>query len=133
SPTHLYILIAAAPAPGIVPADVHTLSAPSWRGAWDPIARLFRRVPVQGLATKDVLHWILHLPYPSRLFAYSFNYDLTKMLEDVDNESLYCLARPEDRGRKGKDAARGPKPVLWENHWLNLQGTHFTVASAGRR
>ena len=133
SPTHLYVLIAAAPAPGITPADVHTLSTPSWRGAWDPVAKNFSRMPVQGLETKEILNWILHLPYPARLFAYSFNYNLTKMLEDLDNESLYFLSRPEDRARKGKDVARGPKPVFWEGYWLNLQGTHFTLASGGRK
>jgi len=80
------------------------------------------------LSTEDCLDLILGLPTRhTKIFSYSFNYDLTKMLMDLDNESLYKLFRPELRQRRGPDAAKGPYPVEWGKYKLNLQGTKFTV------
>lgn len=87
----------------------------------------------ERLTTKQCLDFILSLPSRRvKLFAYSFNYDLTKMLEDVDNETLYKLFRPELRQRAGPDSVKGPKPVVWKGYRLNLQGTKFTVSRRGR-
>jgi DNA polymerase type B, organellar and viral len=85
-----------------------------------------------GLRTQVCLDFILDLPKHARIFAYSFNYDLTKMLEDLPDEALYLLFRPELRQRLGEDASKGPKPVLWDSptgqlYALNLQGTKFSV------
>jgi ribosomal protein L37E len=94
-----------------------------------------------GLTTKECLDFLLTLPIPKqrkRVFSYSFNYDLTKILEDVDNRSLYMLFRPELRQRHGKAAKMGPRPVKWPSeakpkdaYSLNLQGTKFTVSKDG--
>jgi hypothetical protein len=84
----------------------------------------------QGLTTVQCLDFILGLPLNSRLFAYGFNYDLTKMLEDLPNELLYFLFRPELRQRK--EGKFGLKPVKWGPYTLNLQGTKFTVSAFGR-
>jgi len=81
-----------------------------------------------GLSTKQCLDFILSIQTAKRLFAYSFNYDLTKILADVDNSLLYKLFRPELRNRKGKRRAFGPRPVEWEGYSLNLIGTKFTVS-----
>ncbi len=85
-----------------------------------------------GLSTEECLHFIVFTISPkAKLFAYSFNYDLTKMLADIDDETLYLLFRPEERQREGKEASKGPWPVKWRSWLLNLQGTKFTVEKIG--
>ncbi|MEK6885164.1 MAG: DNA polymerase, partial [Nanoarchaeota archaeon] len=81
-----------------------------------------------GIKTEEALDFILDLPgKPYGIFAYSFNYDLTKILDDIDNKNLYLLFRPQLRKRKGKDPTFGPKPIEWNDYLINLQGTKFTV------
>jgi hypothetical protein len=81
----------------------------------------------EGLSTVRCLEFILGLPNRSLLFAYAFNYDLTKILEDLNDETLYLLFRPELR--KGE---KGPLPIDWLGYELNLQGTRFTVRKGDR-
>jgi DNA polymerase type B, organellar and viral len=85
-----------------------------------------------GLRTHDCLEFILELPKFATIFAYAFNYDLTKMLADLPDEKLYHFFRPELRQRHGDKAVWGPIPVEWEGpngvrYLLNYQGTKFTV------
>ncbi len=87
----------------------------------------------KGLHTVECLEFLLSLPDKTRSFAYSFQYDLTKILEDVDDETLYYLWRPELRGRKETETLKGPKPLKWHGYSLNLQGTKFTVVRDGQR
>jgi hypothetical protein len=101
-----------------------------------------------GLSTVTCLEFLLDLSLSlpkqrKRVFTYSFNYDLTKILEGCDNETLYVLFRPELRQRRGRYAKMGPKPVRWKapqeeggsEYLLNLQGTKFTVShvDSGRK
>ena len=94
-----------------------------------------------GLTTVECLEFILSLPKHSRVFAYGFNYDLTKILADLDNKSLYRLFRPDER-RRPPEQAHIPTPsfVRWppegskipgygkgRSYLLNLQGSKFTV------
>lgn len=93
--------------------------------------------PGDSLTTEECLEFLLSLPVGAKVFSYSFNYDLTKMLTDLDNESLYMLFRPGLRQRTGKKAFKGPLPVKWPDpkkgpYALNLQGTKFTVIKYGR-
>lgn len=81
----------------------------------------------RGLSTVDCLEFILRIPKEARLFAYSFNYDLTKILKDVDSETLYYLFRPDHRQRSNNEGKKGLLPVYWEDYELNLQGTKFTI------
>ncbi len=86
------------------------------------------------LTTEECLDLILELPTKrTKIFSFSFNYDITKMLTDLDNESLYMFWRPELRQRTGKSAIRGPYPVQWPKetpkYELNLTGTKFVVQS----
>jgi hypothetical protein len=67
------------------------------------------------------------------VFSYSFQYDLTKILTDVDNETLYRLFRPDLRRRAADDDAKGPAPEYWQNFKLNYQGTKFTVQRGEER
>lgn len=82
----------------------------------------------EGLTTIECLDFLLSLPPKARIFSFSFNYDLTMMLKDLTNQSLYLLFRPELRQRSGKEAVKGPYPVAWKKYRLNLQGTKFTVS-----
>lgn len=86
------------------------------------------------LSTKQCLDFILSIPINARLFAFAFNYDLTKILTDVDDKTLYRLFRPELRQRKKKeDQKKGPVPEYWNGYQLNYMGSKFTVAKGGRR
>lgn len=86
-----------------------------------------------GLSTQECLDFILNLPQNNvKTFGYALNYDWTKILEDLPNESLYSLFRPELRQRLGADAVKGPKPVHWNGYKLNLQGTKFTIKKGDR-
>lgn len=81
-----------------------------------------------GLTTTQCFELILDMPRRCRAFAYAFNYDLTKILTDVDDMTLYELFRAELRKRPAKTAKLGPYPRMWGDYELNLQGTKFTIA-----
>ncbi len=81
-----------------------------------------------GLSSDQCLKFLFELPLYVKLFTFSFNYDLTKILTDLDERALYYLFRPELRQRYGKEAYKGPYPVRWNGWYLNMQGTKFTVA-----
>lgn len=86
------------------------------------------------LTTEQCLNFLLSLPANhTKFFAYAFNYDLTKILTDLDDASLYLLFRPELRARKAGEKGFGPKPVKWRGYHLNLQGTRFSVKRDGKR
>lgn len=77
-----------------------------------------------GLSTRACLEFIARIP-KKRAFSFSFNYDLTKMLWELDDMSLYYLLRPEHRQSQIEGAP--PIPIHWNEFELNLQGTKFTV------
>lgn len=83
--------------------------------------------PTVQLTTEEILVFLTSFPRNVKLFTFSFVYDITKALTDVDNAALYRLFRPEMRQRLGKDAFMGPRSVPWGKWRLNLQGTKFTV------
>lgn len=84
-----------------------------------------------GLTTDQCLEFISSLPSYVRLFCYSFNYDLTKMLENVGDREIHELARPENRQRYGKDWFKGPRSVGWQKWSLNMQATKFYFKRKG--
>ena len=90
------------------------------------------------LSTVECLEFICSLPARhAKIFAYSFNYDLTMILRDVDDRALYRLFRPDLR--RGE---HGPKPEYWQTtlegdepvtYGFNLLATKFSVSrSIGR-
>lgn len=87
-----------------------------------------------GLGTSTCLNFFLELPASVKCFAFSFNYDLTKLLADVPNDALYRLVRPELRQRPPGSKVTSPFPVKWtdpqtnKTYLLNMQGTKFTVS-----
>jgi hypothetical protein len=79
------------------------------------------------LSTEQCLDFILSLPPNARAFAYAFNYDLTKILTDCDDATIYKLMRPELRQRPPGKEKFGPKPIVWRGYVLNLLGSKFSV------
>lgn len=85
----------------------------------------------RGLSTVQCLDFLLSLPSLHRkTFAYSFGYDLTKILEDVDDLQLYRLFRPELR-RRVIVTPKGSRTVLvpefWHGYAMNWLNGRFTV------
>lgn len=84
-----------------------------------------------GLETEQIFEWLLSIPAYARIFSYSFNYDLTKILGGLDDARLFYLNRPDYR-RRPKDEVRGPFSIKWvspkgvEFH-VNLVMTKFTI------
>lgn len=59
----------------------------------------------KGLSTHDCLRFMVKYRGPAvKYFAFAFGYDLTKILEDLDDVGLYKLFRPELRQPKKKRA-----------------------------
>src|SRR5271154_2604673 len=91
--------------------------------------------PGECLTSEQCLEFILGLQgstdgKPHKLYAYSFNYDLTKILTDLSNDAILLLFRTDWRQRKGKWAKLGPWPIRWNGFDINLQGTKFSVSSS---
>ncbi len=87
----------------------------------------------EGLSTPECLEFILRQPARARMFAFGFGYDLSMILRDVDDETLYRLFRPELRQRQPDQQHKGPFPVKWREYWLNLQGSKFSVGKTKTR
>ncbi len=87
-----------------------------------------------GLSTEECFQFLLNIPQANtRCFTFAFNYDLTKILADLPNKSLYLLFRPELRNRTGVNAKMGPRAVTWKGYKLNMQGTKFTIRKGDRQ
>lgn len=83
--------------------------------------------PSGRLTTVQCLDFILSIPNYARPFAFAFNYDLTMMLRDLDNATLYRLMRPDLR-RPPPDSPRfGPVPVKWNGYEINFLSGRFSV------
>jgi hypothetical protein len=81
-----------------------------------------------GLPTTDCFDFMLGLGSNStRIFAFAFNYDLTKILSDLDDESIYTLFRPHLRQRRGKEKVKGPRHISWNGYQINWQAAKFSV------
>lgn len=99
--------------------------------ASDEFGRRYTIENPKGLRAKQCLDFIISLPHVNtKVFAYSFGYDLTKILEDIDDPTLYKLIRPELRRR-----LRGKQEILVPVYWpgskprycLNWMNGRFTV------
>lgn len=113
--------------------DDHRYTMMCWSNESGTRKGSIEALPGQRLTTQECLDFILATPKNARPFAYAFNYDLTKLLTDVDDPILYLLFRPEMRQRTGDAAKLGPKPVTWKGYRLNLQGSKFTIERGKRR
>ena len=138
---HKYVFLAASNEDG---SRSWSIESPNWESLWDEQARCYRNPETLiGLSTKACLDFFLGLPQKNtKLFAYAFNYDETKMFTDLSNEMLYKLFRPEIRptvNRGGKNSSQGPSPIEWRPdrrqrpYEINLQGTKLTIQRAKRK
>ena len=84
------------------------LATASERGA----SRMVKPANGKRLTTYECLTFITSGGKRDKYFAYSFGYDLTKILEDLDDLSLYKLFRPELRRKVYKDRAV-QEPIYW--------------------
>lgn len=82
-----------------------------------------------GLSSSDCLDFLISLPLDIKTFAFSFLYDLAKMLQDLPNELLYKLVRPEMRL---DPKHHRPKWVKWGKYRLNFLRTKFVIKRGKR-
>lgn len=85
----------------------------------------------RGLTTTQCFEFLLSLPATNaRFFTYSFGYDLTKILEDLDNSLIYNLVRPELR-RRDRNGRTVLVPIFWPignpQYSLNWMNGRFTI------
>lgn len=83
--------------------------------------------PGQALTTEECLDFLIRMPIQAKPFAFAFNYDLTKILADVDSEVLWYLFRADQRQRGPGFEKFGPRPVYWRHYKLNIHGSKFSV------
>lgn len=82
------------------------------------------------LSTRQCLDFILSLPSDAFIIAFSFKYDLTKILEDLPNSALYKLNHSSSASDE-KGVTWQPSPDAQEYH-LEYLGSKFTVSKGGR-
>ena len=83
--------------------------------------------PHIALTSEEILEFLTGFPQGVKLFTFSFNYDITKILTNVPNEVIFKLFRPGMRQRLGADKWKGPRSVPWKHWRFNMQGTKFSV------
>lgn len=90
---------------------------------------------LRRLTTVDCLEFLLRFSGRRHLvMSYAFGYDITKIVEDLPDQSIYLLMRPELRKGLAMRApgAKRPRsiltPVLWNGYALNMQGSRFEVS-----
>ena len=84
---------------------------------------------VNGLSTIEIFEFLLSLPKDLQYFAYAFEYDLTKILEDLDNETLYKLYHPETRKNKRGNSQN----VEWRGYKLNKMSGKTIIKKGTRK
>lgn len=84
------------------------------------------------IPTVDCLDFILELPSRSLIFAFAFLYDLTKILEDLDDRTLYLLFH-EQRRLVVRDGKTFYRSVRWGDYRLNYMNRRFSVRKGNRR
>lgn len=90
--------------------------------------RRWRYTDEKGIKTKDALEWLLTSLNGSRVFSYGFGYDITCLLRDLPDKTLYLLLRPNARYDKGK-----LRPVTWRGYSLNWLQGKLTVSRGKMR
>lgn len=110
----------------------------AWSNESGTIRDAIESDPDKGLTSEQCLDFILSIPGNGQIFAFAFNYDITKILTDCPDDVIYMLARPElrqskPRERNGKRYNPPPKPVPWGKYKLNYQGAKFVVEREGQR
>lgn len=84
------------------------------------------------LSTRECLDFLLDLPSRSLIVGYAFLYDLTKILQDLDDRSLFLLFHEQYRARQVDDRIVY-RPVRWEGYDINFMNRRFSVKRGNRR
>jgi DNA polymerase type B, organellar and viral len=85
----------------------------------------------ERLTSQECLDFLCDLPRRALVFGYAFLYDLTKVLQDLPNRTLYRLFHEETRAVAVK-STNGKwrityRPVAWKHYRLNFMNRRFTV------
>lgn len=80
-----------------------------------------------GLKTKHILEWLISLPHQYTYVGFAFQYDITKILEDIDNKNLFYLSRPELRKCLSSTGYYTINPIRWGGFRINFVNNKFTV------
>lgn len=83
---------------------------------------------VQGLSSLRMLHWIVSTLDNCRVFSYGFGYDITHLVRDLPDESIYRLLRPHLRYEDGK-----LRPIRWHGFQLDWLQGRLTIEHKRRR
>lgn len=111
----------------------HYCTMISWSDASGKLFKTLRARAGERLTSFQLLRFIVTIPPRYKIFGYSLGYDLTKIIEDLPNESIYKLLRPEARAdRDPEDPKKGKKAICWFPFVLNLEGQRLSVSVTGR-
>jgi hypothetical protein len=91
--------------------------------------------PRKRLSTEECLTFILSLPERTLIFGFAFLYDLTKILTDLDDNSLYLLFHEKLRAKLTREKGKPSvvyTPVQWQGFSLNFMNRRFTVRRGNR-
>jgi len=90
--------------------------------------KTLRALPGMWLATHELLDFIAEIPPGNTLFGYSFGYDISKVIEDLEPKNIYHLMRPNTRELVNSEQPwRGRKPIVWEGFRINLDNLKLSV------
>lgn len=99
---------------------------------WD-----FGSDPNRRIRTEEFLDFILELPLGALIFAFAFQYDLTKGLQDVADKELYLLFHTERRRlliNRGTPKVRMVyRPVYWPSEEAFKAGTGYSLNYMNRK
>ena len=111
----------------------HYCTMISWSDASGKLSKTLRAKAGERLTSFQLLKFIVTIPPRYKIFGYSLGYDLTKIIEDLPNESIYKLLRPEARAdRDPEDPKKGKRAICWYPFVLNLEGQRLSVSVTGR-
>lgn len=107
----------------------HYTTMISWSDASGQNCKTLRANPGKRLGSREMIAFIANIPSRYKVFGYAFGYDLSKILEDLPNASIYKLLRPETR--RNSKCGYGKQGVYWDNFVLNQDGMKFSVKWTG--
>lgn len=84
-----------------------------------------------GLTSKQCLNFILSIPSDARVCGYYLGYDWTKILQDLPNQLIYRLLRPELRALP-KDEGGGFSYIHWEGYKLHYLAGMMRIRKGNR-
>jgi hypothetical protein len=90
------------------------------------ISDILRANPGEHLSSLELLQFIVNIPRNCTAFAYSFGYDISKIIQDLPDRLIYMLLRPHLRKPYPK-AFMGRQPIKWKGYRINLDNLRFSV------